>query len=63
MPRPAADRDELDAFAAAPDEEVSGDFQPPDLFEIGMAGRIEAVGEQALDRVAAISAGRQANLL
>src|SRR5688572_7605133 len=61
VPRAALRRHELDHRAVAPDEKVSRHSQFADFPEIGMRLRVEAVGEQALDRVAAVLPRRQAD--
>ena len=48
-------------LAVAPDEEVGGDLEAFDFLEVRMRARVEAVGEEPLDRVAAILARRQAD--
>jgi len=61
VPGTPLDSDELHQLAVAPDEEMRGDLEPRDLAEVGMRRRVEPVGEQALDGIAAELAGRQAD--
>jgi flagellar biosynthesis GTPase FlhF len=57
----SASRDELDQGAVAPHEKVARHAQPGQLRERGMRRRVEPVGEQPLDGVAAVHALRQAD--
>src|SRR5438034_11484431 len=61
MPGAARDRHELHELAVAPHEEVRRDAQLRDLAEIRVRFRVEAIGEEALDRVAAVLPRRQAD--
>lgn len=61
MPRPVVARDELDQLAVAPDEEMRRDLQGADSGEVGMARRVQPVGEEVKDVVAAELARRQAD--
>ena len=53
MPGASLARDELDQLAIAPDQEVRRNAQAADASEIGMGVRVEAIGEQPDDVVAA----------
>src|SRR3954470_5983995 len=63
VPGTALDRDELDELAVPADEEVRRHPHAGDLAEILMRLRIEPVGEQALDRLAAEFTRRQADAM
>ncbi len=61
MPGTAIRRNEFDRFAVAPDEVVCRHAQPLERGKGGMTGRIERVGEEPLDRIAAEDFRRQAD--
>lgn len=61
MPGTALRRNEFDRFAVAPDEVVCRHAQPLERCKGGMSGRIEGVGEEPLDRIAAEDFRRQAD--
>jgi hypothetical protein len=61
VPGAALDRDELDQLAVAADEEVRGNPHPMDFSEVWVRVWVQPVGEQALDGIAAVLAGRQAD--
>src|SRR5690606_13187175 len=54
---------ELQQLAASSHEEMRRDAQRAHLVERRMGGRIEAVREQPLDRIAAEPSGRQADVM
>ena len=59
VPRPPRAAYELHEPAVAPNEKMRGDAEVGDWPERRMCARIEAVGEEALDRVTAEVAGRK----
>jgi hypothetical protein len=61
MPRAPPDGDKLDEFAISPDKKVRRDAQVPDALEVRMCRRIQAIGKEPLDRVAAVHTWRQAD--
>ena len=61
MPGAQAARNELQQPAVAPDQEMGGDAQMPDLGVIGMRLRVEGAGKQPLDAVAAELSRRKGN--
>src|SRR2546430_16895409 len=61
VPRAPLHRHELQQLAVAPDEKVRRQLQSRDVAEIRMRGGVEPVGEQPLDRVAAVLPPRQAD--
>src|SRR5207237_198239 len=61
VPGTAMHRHELQQCTIAAHEKVCGHFQRMDLPEIRMQVRIEPVGEEPLDRIAAVFARRKAD--
>ena len=61
MPGPVVTADKLPEFAFPLDEEVGRHLQSLDLLEVGVRIPVEPVGEQALHRITAKLARRQAD--
>jgi hypothetical protein len=63
MPGALAAGHELHQFAVPADEEVGGNPQVVNPGVIGMRRRIQSIGEQLLDAIAAEFTGRQADVV
>ena len=63
MPRTPVGRNKLDELPIAPDQEVRGDMQRPQLIEEWMMVAIQAIGEQVDDERPAELAGRQTDVM
>ena len=61
MPGALGERDVLDQFPVAADEEVTGELEPGDGSKVGMGPGVEAVLEEGVDPGAAELAWRQAD--
>ena len=61
VPCPLVAADELQHRAVSANKKVSRNFDPPDCLKVRVGIPIELVGKQALNRIAAILSGWQAD--